>query len=85
MIVETDGPEEIEIDYEPIHDLSIRILTSLVEQKVGASSLAVALTLARLRNPDPVRLPPEREIEFVQDLLLWTDTWLAVPEGAIVH
>ena len=68
----------MDADYNTAHSLSILILQTLCHETQGEAAIACALTIARLRNPKSGKLPVEREVAFVQDVLDWADTYLAV-------
>ena len=71
-------------DFSRADDISCKLLDSLRRETIGYAQLGLALTLARLANPD-VRLATSVESRFVGDCMEWVDTYFAIPDQAVKH
>lgn len=75
------APNEINfsVPYDKAHQLSLTIIKTIEEEEMGASVVALSLTLGRLLNPEP--LSPDEEREFVTNLIDWAGSYVATKEG----
>lgn len=66
-------------DLTEVHDLSVEILEFLEDQDitVGLAVASLALSLGRLMNPRQGPLSEAEEINYTQNLMEWSHTFMA--------
>lgn len=74
--------QTIAVSLSDAHNISIDIIEGLMEANVAPvlAVSALALTLGRCANPS-VSMTHEQEIQFIQDAILWVQTYWITPEG----